>query len=418
MRIRNGWFSHGKNGRNNLSTSHMIPNKDTFCIAPYQHTCVNAKGMLEICCVSKEIKKYEYNKLQEWYHSDTLKTLRSDLLKGVKNPICKTCWIAEDSNKISQRQIYNKHIGKIIKEHWNKNFQQNTELINVISNLNHKNIKSFDLQLGNLCNLKCIMCNSRDSSQLLAEAKIHPELQQFHGNEDIKDYQWPKRKNFKEWCKTFLGSAIHIKFTGGEPFMNPYLLESLESIDDEQKKKCILHFTTNLTIINKNILEILSKFKETWISVSYEGIGKVLEYARFGHQWHDLEKNLMLVLNNQSKKLFISVSHVVQSPTFVGISDLIKYFDLLKIKLEPLFLISPKCFQLSSIKKEIKINFLNQLKNYDGYNSYYVNAIRSFIEKNLEYDPVLEKQCVSRLQAIDKIRKNNFQEIVPIDYFV
>ena len=83
---------------------------------------------------------------------------------------------------------------------------------------------------------------------------------------------------------------MYIKFTGGEPFINPYLLETLESIPDEQKQKCILQFTTNLTVVNYKILDTLKKFKETWFDVSVEGIDEVLEYARYGHKWIDLEK--------------------------------------------------------------------------------------------------------------------------------
>ena len=166
----------------------MIPNKNTFCIAPFQHACVKSTGKLAICCVSKENKKYKYDEIVEWYNSDTLKHLRSDLVNGVKNPICNTCWISEESNKQSQRQVYNKHIGKIIEDHWDKNFKHNKKLLDVISNINYKNINSFDLKLGNLCNLKCIMCNADSSSQLLAEARMYPELQEFHGNVEQKNY--------------------------------------------------------------------------------------------------------------------------------------------------------------------------------------------------------------------------------------
>ena len=248
---------------------------------------------------------------------------------------------------------------------------------------------------------------------------MYTELQKFSGvDKDIKDYQWPKKKDFNDWCKTFLGSSIHIKFTGGEPFMNPYLLESLEYIPEEQKKKCILQFLTNLTIINDEIIKTLKKFKEAWINVSVEGIGNVLEYARFGHKWTDLEKNLMLLMNNKSKNLFITVSHVVQAPTFTGIVDLVRFFDNNKIKLEPLFLSNPECFKLSSIKKKYKEDFLNRLENYKGFNIYYVNAVKSFVKENIEYDQKLANQCIDRLKSFDRIRKNNFQEIIPIDYFI
>lgn len=396
----------------------MIPSKKTFCIAPFQHACVTSKGDLSICCISRETKKYRYNNIKEWHDSDTLRSLRNNLVNGIEDPICNYCWKEESSNKISQRQIYNKHIGKIIEDQWEKNFQKNQNLINIISNIDYKNINSFDLKLGNLCNLKCIMCTTDSSSQLLAEAKMYPELQKFYKKIDQKNYQWPETEEFKNWCQTFLGSSIHIKFTGGEPFINPYLLESLEAIPDAQKKKCILHFSTNLTIMNKKIMEILPKFKETWVSVSVEGIDRVLEYARFGHKWRDLQKNLKMLLDNQLENVFVSINHVVQSPTFAGIFDLIEYFDKLKIKIEPLFLTSPKCFQLSSLKKTVKETLLEQLTKYKGYNSSYVIALCSHIQNNIEYNPILAKQCIDRLETMDKIRKNNFKEIIPIDYFI
>lgn len=397
----------------------MIPSKKTFCVAPFQHSCITSEGKLRICCISnEEEKKHQYNKLENWYNSNTLKNLRNDLIKGEKNIICKNCWNDEETGKESQRQIYNKHIGKIDHKNWDKNFKKNLNLINLITNISHKNINSFDLKLGNLCNLKCIMCNADSSSQLLAEAKIHPELKELHGNKKVDNYQWPESKEFQEWCKSFLGSAIHIKFTGGEPFLNPYLLDTLNSIPAEQKSKCILHFTTNLTVINEKILDVLSSFKKIWLSVSIEGIGEVLEYARYGHQWKNLKNNLNFLIKKQTKNIVLSVNHVVQSPTFAGINNLVKYFDKLKIKLEPIFLNYPKCFQLLSIKKEVKKNFIKQFENYKDYNLPYITALRTFVHKNMDYDPLLAKQCVSRLKILDNVRKNNFEKIIPLDYFI
>jgi organic radical activating enzyme len=396
----------------------MIPNKNTFCIAPYQHINTTPKGNLRICCASLEKPKYKYYDIKNWYESDILKSLRSNLEKGIKDPICNDCWKKEATGKPSQRQVYNKHIGKILENTWDKNFIKNKKLINAIENISLDNITSFDLALGNLCNLKCIMCNPGYSSQLLAEAKLNTELQEFHGNDLNTDYSWPETEQFKDWCKKFLYKSAHIKFTGGEPFMNPYLLETLESIPDEQKRKCILHFITNLTKINNKILNILTKFKETWLTVSVEGVGAVLEYARFGHKWQDLQKNLDTITKNKPNNLFVSIDHVIQSPTFVGITDLVNYFDNKKIKIEPLFLIDPPCFQILSIKTIYKNQLLDKLKKYNGYNITYINSLKKFIQKNIKYDENLAKQCVYRLQAFDKIRKNNFTKITPIDYFI
>jgi organic radical activating enzyme len=396
----------------------MIPSKKTFCIAPFQHACVDSKGDLSICCVSNETKEYRYEDIKEWYESDTLKSLRHNLVNGVKDPICEYCWTSEEYDGTSQREIYNRHIGKITSD-WDKSFEKNKKLMSVVNDIDYKNINSFDLKLGNLCNLKCIMCSTDNSSQLLAEARMYPELKQFYDEIDPKKYQWPEKEEFKNWCKTFLGSSIHIKFTGGEPFLNPYLLEVLTNIPLEQRKKCILQFTTNLTSISNDIMKILSSFKETWFSVSVEGIDEIFEYARFGHSWKTLQKNLLMLLDKQSKKnIFVSINHVIQSPTFNGIIDLIQYFDSLKTKIQPIFLNSPTCYSLLSIKQKVKENFLEQIKNYKGYNLPYVISLRSHIRNNIEHDPKLAEQCVHRLETIDKIRKKDFKKIIPIDYFL
>ena len=103
------------------------------------------------------------------------------------------------------------------------------------------------------------MCNPGESSQLLAEANLNPTLKNRYNKKYIqKDFDWPKGDDFVDWCNEHLPKAIHIKFTGGEPFIIPWIQTVLDKIPDEQKKKCILHFTTNLTIVNLGLFENFS----------------------------------------------------------------------------------------------------------------------------------------------------------------
>ena len=51
-----------------------------------------------------------------------------------------------------------------------------SSIMDQIHNPRLENIKSFDLTLGNLCNLKCVMCYPGLSSQLLAEVKTNDSL--------------------------------------------------------------------------------------------------------------------------------------------------------------------------------------------------------------------------------------------------
>ena len=397
----------------------MIPNKKTFCIAPFKHAHINTEGSLKFCCQSQEHSTYKFNDIKNWFKSKPVKKLRNNLVKGIKDPVCMKCWVDEDNGKTSQREIYNKYIGNIIPNAFEKSFEKNKILKNILIDPdNHLNIDTYDIKLGNHCNLKCIMCKPMDSSELLLEARKNKELAEFYTIPDSKNFVWPKKEDFKDWCQSRLGNSTWIKFTGGEPFLNPYMLETLKNISMPQRKKCVISIVTNLTIINEKIIDIFKDFKETWIGVSVEGTTDVLEYARYGHKWKDFKKNLLILTENKKENLHLTLQYVVQTPTILGIMDLIKFADENSVNLHPLFLKTPKEFTLQSMKTKHKLELLKTLKNYYGHNQNFVESLCAFIEKNLNYDKNQAQTCVYRLQAFDKIRNTNFQKIIPIDYLL
>ena len=138
----------------------MPINKNTFCVAPWFSIHLSSQKKLAPCCLIKKTNEYDYNQLEEYFNSPGLNELRSDLLNGVKNKNCASCWHAEEQGGDSLRLISNRTVGK----------STDTQLMPQIENPEVSNIKSFDLTLGNLCNLKCVMCTPILSSQLLAEA--------------------------------------------------------------------------------------------------------------------------------------------------------------------------------------------------------------------------------------------------------
>ena len=88
----------------------MIPNKNTFCIAPWYSLYLNSDKKLAPCCKFKETSKYNYNQLDEYFDSDELKHLREDLLNGIKNKSCISCWKEEEANGDSLRLVSNRTI--------------------------------------------------------------------------------------------------------------------------------------------------------------------------------------------------------------------------------------------------------------------------------------------------------------------
>ena len=387
----------------------MIPNKNTFCLAPWYNIFVDSDKKLSPCCHSKEdIMKYNYSQLENYFFSDKLEQLRKDLINGIKNDNCTECWTKEKQKGNSLRLQYNKSLGKHSK----------SSILDQIENPSIKNIKSFDLKLGNLCNLKCTMCKPRLSSQLLAEANLNPELKKWYSKDNAYDqnlFNWPKENDFVKWCEKNLPQSILIKFTGGEPFMIPWIYDVIEQIPASQKKNCTLLFVTNLTKINKKLLKCFTKFKEVWLNVSCEGIEETLEYVRFGHNWKTMHKNLKTIQDLNSKAIILKMHSLIQSTSYQSILPMVNYFDSLKIEIEPSMVWSPKHFHISALTKYAKNKFISDTKNYNGFNKIFIDFVRNVSKEYIDQDKILSEKCIEHLKLLDKIRKTDYKKIIPFE---
>jgi len=380
--------------------------KNTFCVAPWYSLYLDSDKTLAPCCKIKNTHEYDYNQLDEYFDSPGLNKVRKDLLNGVKNKNCASCWHDEEQGGDSMRLISNRTIALGTK----------IRLLDQIENPKVSNIKSFDLTLGNLCNLKCVMCTPRLSSQLLAEANANPALKAMHDREfDQKEFDWPKGDDFIDWCNQHLPQAIHIKFTGGEPFIIPWIKEVIERIPDSQKEKCVLHFTSNLTVINPALFEYFGKFKQVWLSVSVEGTHETHEYLRYGHTWQKLASNLKLVQDMKIENLILKINHVVQAPSFHSIMDMTDFFDSIGLEIHPIMLTSPKHFHISALTEHSKKKFLANTEDYVGLNKEFIDFVRNTIQENIKQDKTLTADCIKHLVKFDKVRKNSHKDIIPID---
>jgi len=389
----------------------MPIDKDTFCVAPWFRVFVDSDKKIAPCCLFKETQ-YNYNQIDEYFNSDHINDVRNDLLNGVKNKNCAKCWHTEKNGHRSLRKSYNENIVKRLDYPLQEQIKK-PELSKVIS---------FDITLGNLCNLKCIMCNPGLSSQILAEAIKHPALKdRYNGphskknyfNYNQKEFDWSKGEEFVEWCNRYLPKAIHIRFTGGEPFINPQFLKFLDSISDEQKKKCILDFTTNLTVVNDKILEYFAKFKEVWLSVSVEGHGGTHEYLRYGHSWDKLCENISTIKKIKEGNLSLSINHVVQAPSYHSIIEMTNFFDDQLLKITPLFLTDPKHFHISALTKKAKQKFIKDTDGYNGFNKEFIQFVRAVSIEHMDQDMQLTKSLVDHLSQFDRVRGNSYKKIIP-----
>ena len=91
--------------------------------------------------------------MQDFWHSDTMKTIRHELLNDQRPPMCERCFREEDSGVRSARLA------------WNEKYMFDYEQITTPE----LSVQYIDIRLGNLCNLKCRMCNPYASNQWVDE---------------------------------------------------------------------------------------------------------------------------------------------------------------------------------------------------------------------------------------------------------
>ena len=322
---------------------------------PFVHSTVRTNGDISICCQSnqatiEEQHKYNINSssIDTFWQSEYLANTRKKLLAGEVLPECERCYKCEDQNITSLRQIRNAEYNIVQPKHAEK----------IIKYLGYDNLNTpidFEIQITNLCNLKCIMCNEYESSTLLTENKL---LKIAKSNQ--KDYEWNEDaiEHIKELFYT--ETTRHINIRGGEPFVVPQIKDILvTAINNGTAKKISLHITTNATRFDKDWIDILNEYKEVRLMCSIDAVDKLSEYIRFGSNWESIKSNISLM--RQVKNANIVIIATLQNITMLGLSDLVKWTQSERLFLILTIVTVPAFFQIDVLPTELHKKAHDQL---------------------------------------------------------
>ena len=174
--------------------THKLENTKHFCAYPWIHTACNTYGDFRLCCMADfHIAKnngdpYKFGKdsISEMWNSDYMRDIRNKMLNDEYIEACKECIIDEKIGKTSLRESMTKV--------WQDNSKFRDNLQYSVEHDGHVKYTpiSYDIRLGNLCNLKCRMCGPHNSSQLAKE------YEKINDNKSLSDYHdlFPMRKSY------------------------------------------------------------------------------------------------------------------------------------------------------------------------------------------------------------------------------
>ena len=141
---------------------HSKHSSSSFCVLPFIQQFVNTDNRIAPCCISDYSHGGPEYKDANSFNCDYLKNIRREMLYSKQPKPCSICYKDEAKGKSSKRIEVNKQF-----EDW--------EYITNGQGYMYTMPQYYDLRPGNVCNLKCIMCNPQNSSKWIEDNHLLEE---------------------------------------------------------------------------------------------------------------------------------------------------------------------------------------------------------------------------------------------------
>jgi hypothetical protein len=283
----------------------------TFCALPWIHLATRPNGDVRVCCTANAsgagdiddktaglVKldgvpmNVRTHTIEEVWNSSFMRATRLQMLNNQIPVSCKKCFVEESNGIVSKRQ-------------WETIvWKDRVDLDAIVASTTDDgaipvNIPYFDLRLGNLCQLKCIMCSPHDSSSWIKDWKVqYPKYQTFQlkndqGWDSKFDYTWYKKGSFLDTMRNQAANIRELYFAGGEPLLIPEHYTILRyMVETGASKNCVLRYNSNGLELPDELFELWNHFKAVKFNFSIDDVEDRNEYIRFPTKWETVVKNL------------------------------------------------------------------------------------------------------------------------------
>ncbi len=392
----------------------------SFCAIPFVSIMVNTDTTVRYCCMVKgtanKIKKSDGtfytcrdNFIRDAWNSDDLRQIRMGMINGEKISGCQVCYLQEDAGRTSNRQhSINEWTSRLGHDKLSEIIEQAKNNGGYLTN----DIVYLDLRLGNLCNLKCRMCNPWNSSQI---AKEHIELDQ--KNQDysqvwsktfgkfpmsvLDEQQWFDSDIMWDQVNSLIPTLKKVYMTGGEPTLIKNNFKFMQQCIDQKRNDITLFFNTNCTNVNKTFINLIKQFERVYINASLDGIGVVNDYIRAPSKWEQLSENIEKLA--ELPNVILGVTPTVQIYNVFDVVNILKWVNGLNAKysrnifIDFLINIHPHHLNIDILSDDIKQAALVEIEN--------------FLSANTIQFPSMTENSLKGIRGLLKMPRNeNWQE--------
>ena len=355
----------------------------SFCSAPFTQISIDPRGVLLPCCrYPKPLSDLKDERIDEGWNSKAYQELRQRFLDGEKPEECNDCWHAEESGIESLRQVIN---------FWNKDKTFSSSFVETPP-------EHWEFKTTNVCNLKCRMCGSFNSSQIAKETESAEVRNHYLAHKLIGTHHEPI---IYEWLK----KADYILFAGGEPFVNQEIKKIMDYLDNENLNSVRTLMVTNGTHWNDKFVSQLKKLESLDIRISLDDIYARNDYQREGSNFDVIEENFIKFSREFPGK--ITFNCTMNWYNIYYIDEFLEYADDFNTPVSIQFVEQPVYLNITNLPQEIK-NIVNQ--KFETNDDERIQLILN--RMNLEGTDQLDSFW-NHINFYDKLRDNNFEKAFP-----
>lgn len=438
----------------------------SFCILPWMHVQYKPSGQSKLCCRYdnlKEIKDFQEaektsipnenlshlytekenlviqkSSMEESFNSNYWKTARQYTIENKPISGCQKCYNEEQT---SGEFIMSMRLGSSIL--YNQGYLHKKPEYPI------PKIKFLEVGFGNYCNLACLSCNSTLSTTWHDdEVKLNSM-----SDKSLQRLIFPKLDNIRfEPSEKTLKTLELIKFTGGEPMINPEFIKFIDLICEKGNPgKISLEIYTNCSYVpSPKLLTNLIKFKEVQLNLSIDAYGPVNDYVRFGSHWQGSNKQTVsnamdfwLEQGKNNKNIQIIMSSTLSVLNVFDVPELItewvekyknsgnsivvdmnsNYDGFFKLQLA----VDPSYINMNILPREYYNDIIEWCKEYEKtFTTRYpefqdvpesINASLIKLTNTINRckgDPTNAQLLISYLEKMDTIRSNSASESIPV----
>jgi MoaA/NifB/PqqE/SkfB family radical SAM enzyme len=287
---------------NDYNKSRDCANKKSLCHAPNYSLHFSKNGLVSACSYTRfmPLGKYPDQTIEEIWFGPTAQNIRQAMKTPVFPKGCQVCSSNADAGNYGQMRskLYDQYAVSPIKTFTNKTLNK----LKMGKFAEYPKVMSFEL--SNTCNLECVMCLGLLSSSIRKNREQLPPLPQMYD------------ADFVTQLVPFIPHLQEVKFFGGEPFLIDLYLDIWE-LFVQLNPLCKIYITTNGTILNNRVKNILEKLPNFQMIISLDAIYKeTYEKIRVNASYDKVMENLQYFKTTSEKfnrRLIISPTYMTHN---------------------------------------------------------------------------------------------------------